>query len=211
MKIYKAVVLKICQKIFNIKYHWQMSITERKMFFKNIKNSKSYLEFGSGGSTIFALKKSKSVIKSVDSSKEWFHHMIKDHKEIKNGIKYKRLDFIFVNIGETGSWGRPKDDSGKSNYPNYSAGVFKNKKVKYDTVLIDGRFRVACGLQTVLNCDDDTIIMIHDFWNRPCYHILLNYMKPIGKADTMGVFKKIKNIDKDQLLRDYEKFKFIYD
>lgn len=209
MKIYKDVILKFYKKLFNLRYHWEMSIAERRMFKKYIKKSKNYLEFGSGGSTIFALKNSKAAIKSVDSSKEWFDHMIKEHQEIRDGIKDKRLDFIFVDIGETVAWGTPKDDSGKSNYPNYSASVFKNKKIKYDTVLIDGRFRVACGLQTVLNCDDDTIIMIHDFWNRPWYHILLNYIKPIGKAGTMGVFKKIKHIDKDQLLRDYEKFKFI--
>lgn len=50
--------------------------------------------------------------------------------------------------------------------------------------------------------------MIHDFWNRPHYHILLDYLEPVYRADSLGVFSIKDNVDMNSVERLYENFKY---
>lgn len=195
----RAVVRRICPKT----YTWRMTDEEQAMFKKYLRGARHYLEFGAGGSTVCALKHSDADITSVESSKGFIRHLKRNPAMAFGGVRFRWSD-----IGATGDWGRPKDESKKDLWPNYSADVFREQG-GFDVVLVDGRFRVACGLQTVLNTDDDTIIMIHDFYNRPEYHILLKYLEPVEEpADTLGVFRKKKGIDPARIESDYEKYKY---
>eukprot|EP00922_Rhytidocystis_sp_ex-Travisia-forbesii_P017217 GHVS01025678.1.p1 GENE.GHVS01025678.1~~GHVS01025678.1.p1 ORF type:complete len:491 (+),score=75.58 GHVS01025678.1:157-1629(+) len=38
-----------------------------------------------------------------------------------------------------------------------------------DIVFIDGRYRVACALMTLLYVQPQSVVLIHDFWGRPAY------------------------------------------
>ena len=58
-------------------FTFRMSTDEQKIFNKYIKNSKHYLEFGSGGSTLHTLLNSKTKIHSVESSIDWINYMRK--------------------------------------------------------------------------------------------------------------------------------------
>ncbi|WP_248723368.1 hypothetical protein [Seonamhaeicola sp. ML3] len=191
---------------------WRMSKNEKKTFDELIKKSSYYLEFGSGGSTIRALMKSNTKIYSVDSSSEWIDFMRK-YKIIRH-FEGKRLDFFHVNIGPTIEWGNPADDSSKSLYPNFSSQVFeKINPEMLDTIFIDGRFRVACILKTIIHLHNsgnyhNKIIMVHDFWNREYYHEVLRYLKIMRKIDTFGVFCLKENLDINDVKEDYNHFKF---
>ena len=55
-------------------------------------------------------------------------------------------------------------------------------------VFIDGIFRVACVLQTILNCKKDIKIMIHDINYEIKYHIIYKYLEVIYSIDTMVLF-----------------------
>ncbi|WP_232473249.1 hypothetical protein [Brachyspira sp. SAP_772] len=68
----------------------------------------------------------------------------------------------------------------------------KEEMNNIDTILVDGRFRVACVLNSIFYCRN-AVIIIHDFFNREYYNVLLNYLDIVEKADTLGVFK-IKKI-----------------
>jgi hypothetical protein len=74
--------------------------------------------------------------------------------------------------------------------------------------LIDGRFRVACCLQTLLSTKSHVKIAIHDFYIRPDYYIVLKYVKVIFCADTLVVVKPKLNMDKDSLIDDLLLFRF---
>ncbi|MDR1334185.1 MAG: hypothetical protein LBJ71_03130 [Holosporaceae bacterium] len=180
---------------------------ERELFLRVIGQSKKYLEFGSGGSTFEVLKHSKAKVVSVEGSKSWHEHM-KSWSLIKNS---KRLRLLCVDIGETADWSVPVEKSKQKLWPNYPAVPFSfSDQQIYDTILIDGRFRVACGLMSIIHCPNATI-MIHDFSNRPEYHILLNFMEIVDQAGTLCVFEVKKVIDVNQLQRLYEHYKYIYD
>ncbi len=182
---------------------------EVKTFKKTIAESNNYLEFGSGGSTFDALKYSRATIYSVESSKAWIKHML-SWKFIKKYNKNKRLNFIHVNIGETKDWGKPLNDKKRDLFPNYS-GVLNDSIInrKIDTILVDGRFRVACILNAILNCNKDIILLMHDFWSREHYHIVLNYLDTVCKVDNLGVFKIKKIVDIEEIKKLYDKYKYI--
>lgn len=183
---------------------------EKKLFEKHLKQTKNYLEFGAGDSTFFVLKNTNANIQSVESDKKFIKRMCKF-----NGIKKlndkSRLVFHYIDIGRTRNFGRPKDASGYARYPNYSQAIFKILDKKHieniDTVLIDGRFRVACLLSILLNCNKNTKVMIHDFFNRNEYHIVLDFIDVVEQVDSLGIFKIKGNIDFDRvnnLLKEYQ-------
>lgn len=193
-------------------YKFRMTEDEQKIFNKYIKKSKYYLEFGSGGSTLRALQKSKAIIYSVESNEDWINHLSKFL--IIRRAQQKRLFFHLADIGETQRWGYPISGDSKKLFPNFSKSIFSIIDAnKIDTTLIDGRFRVACVLSLILNVksNSDVIILIHDFWNREKYQIVLKYLTEIDRADTLGVFKLKDTISLSAVKEDYETFKYIPD
>jgi hypothetical protein len=123
----------------------------------------------------------------------------------------KRLFLFYVDVGPTKEWGVPVGTGSSYLFPDYSARIFQLiKKERVDTVLVDGRFRVACTLKTILEChgNDKLLILIHDFWNRAHYHIVLKYLYEVERADTLGVFVLKTGIDLNAVAQDYEAYKY---
>ncbi|MCP4545247.1 MAG: hypothetical protein GY835_02135 [bacterium] len=172
-----------------------MTKSEQEILHSHLESSQNYLEFGSGESTIYASKTTAiQSIDSVESSQRYIDDNLKPDADIALALSANRLRFHVIDIGETKAWGNPKDKAKMHLWPNYSLGVF-TEHGNYDLVLVDGRFRVACTLNSILNTPDNCTIVIHDFWNRPEYHIVLRYLEVKDRADTLGVFGKRDNID----------------
>ncbi|MSR21481.1 MAG: hypothetical protein EXR91_11015 [Gemmatimonadetes bacterium] len=89
-----------------------------------------------------------------------------------------RLEFHVIDLGETSKLGYPIDESKNHLWPNYSLRVFSIPS-NHDLVLVAGRFRVACTLSSILSAPDDCRILVHDFWDRPQYHIVSKYLETI--------------------------------
>ena len=79
----------------------------------------------------------------------------------------------------------------------------------YDLILVDGRFRVACTLQSILNCQNNKNlkILIHDYSFRDEYQIVEKYLNRDESINSLYVFSIKEQIDKDDLVKDYELFK----
>ena len=184
-----------------------MTDLERELFINTIKNSKYYLEFGGGGSTFLILKSTDAKVICVEGDMNWINHMRMNYFIYEQELLC-RLKFYFVYIGKIRDTSYPIDDSEYDKYPNYSSKVFEYiDKEKIDTVFIDGRFRIACALQSIINLNKNAVIIIHDFFDRDYYHVLLNYLEVINKADTLGVFKIKENINYDEikeLIKQYQ-------
>lgn len=190
-------------------YAFIMSKKEKVVFDDAVRESSHYLEFGMGGSTLRALRKSKAMVWTVESSQAWIDHM-RNYLVIKR-FENTRLQIFQVNIGPVGSWGYPISDAFKDKYESYSSNVFNfidNKLV--DLALIDGRFRVACALKTIMECHENARvrILVHDFWERPQYHVLLKYLTPIKRVDSIGLFSIKQGVDMVEVGRDYGEYKF---
>jgi hypothetical protein len=188
-------------------YPFLMNPKEIKLLHQFASQSKNYLEFGSGGSTLYVLDHSGASITSVDSYEIWVLEMMK-YKSVKDAVASKRLEFYYANIGKTLHTGYPDGNASKELYPTYSKSVFDNiNGGEVDLVLIDGRFRVACTLQTILHCPSAKIA-IHDFCNRPEYHVVLDYLEEVESADSLGVFHVRAGADRNVILLDYDRYKY---
>ena len=193
---------------FPLFYPFLMSDEEKRLFDRSIDGVNVYLEFGLGGSSLRAIRKSNAQIYSVESSVGWIDTM-REYVAIRRSEK-KRLHIVPVDIGPTHEWGRPEAENA-SKFPAYSSCVYDViDKNNIDLALIDGRFRVACTLKLIMECYENTAlnVLIHDFWNREQYHIVLKYLDPIEKVDTLGLFKIKKDLDLTAVQEDYERYKF---
>jgi hypothetical protein len=164
-----------------------------------------YYEFGCGGSTYIAsLFPNIQSITSVDSSRKWIHI-------VHDQIAHKKVNMIYIDInGNDENWGKPKDKSKICNWPAYSNSI-KSTNQLYDLVLIDGRFRVACALNTLSMIHPSSIVLIHDYNDRAYYHVIEQFYEILTKVDSMVVLKKKAKYDMFLVQSILKKYSLIFD
>lgn len=169
------------------------------LLLRSLNNSHYYFEYGTGGSTVLSCRLDKKDFKmvAVDSDKIWLRQLKKnDCFEKKKGDP--RYSFYHADIGPTKHMGFPLDKTSKDLWENFSKSIIYHSPDTIDLVMVDGRFRVACALQTLLVTKPTTKILVHDFFTRPDYHIILKYTDIIDCQHNMIVLRKKKDaVDKD--------------
>lgn len=152
--------------------------------------SEHMLEFGAGGSTTLALKLGVSNVVAVESDPAWIDRLKADEAAAR-AMRDGRLTVVHADIGPTVALGRPAEESSREKWPTYATAPWALVDLDgLDVVLIDGRFRLACIMQTVMRVSPETLIVIHDFWNRPAYHPALAYLDTVAQVDSLGVFTR---------------------
>lgn len=170
---------------------------ELALFESFIACSIAYAEFGCGGSTAYAAYFAKESVISVESSLEWL-------EKTKNYCLKKKLrvapNFIHADIGLTRTLGYPADDLCKGKWPNYHTAVWKSadSMADADTYLVDGRFRVACFMQVMLHSKSGSVILIHDYANRPEYHVVSRFAREVARVDNLSAFLRAADFDELQ-------------
>jgi len=175
-------------------------------FFRNALNGVScYLEFGSGGSTIYACNDAKiNTVISVDSDLIWIENV---KKEVR--LKETNLYIDYVNIGSVGDWGTPVNNDAFRDFWKYSTSPWQIAArgcFAPEVVLIDGRFRVACFLYTMLAARKDTLVLFDDYLDRPEYFIAERYCELKLKVGRMGIFLVSKQFSIENLVADYARY-----
>lgn len=151
----------------------------------------NYLEYGSGGSTVFASNFNVGSIISVDSDKTWVDKI--DSFINKNN---KFISVSYINIGPVRDWGIPIDSSGQRNYWKYLITPWEiadQNGVIPDLILIDGRFRVASFCYSWIKASNGATILIDDYTVRPEYKVIEKISNPILTVGRMAIFKKTTN------------------
>lgn len=179
-----------------------MSPAERGLFKKGLKNARNYFEFGSGGSTVWAVKEGLKV-KGVESDAKWVN-ALKDKLGEKCQVEA-------VDIGPTKEWGFPVSVQESKNFPAYSKAIHQYQQA-FDLILVDGRFRVACTMAAIQHIlahstePQEARIFIHDFWNRPQYHAVLEFLDVIDKVESAGLFKLKMGLKAEAITETWKKF-----
>lgn len=200
-----------------VHYPIALSETEVAILKEHLKECKNYLEFGAGASTFLALMNSEAKIISVESDPEWLN-LMRRWKLIRENENV-RCTFKHVDIGPVGAWGVPVGDSGRKRYPLYSVTPFEgcesSSECPYDLIFIDGRFRVACTMMSILHAAPRTKIIIHDFTNRPEYHTVKKFLNTelecTPEEGTMCVFTVKPDFDRERVRNMYEEYKYNFD
>jgi len=170
-----------------VKFSIRMTINETARMIQHFSNVKAaYYEFGMGGSTHLACAflPPSARLYSMDSNQKWVRNTAADPC-IQKMIAEGRASVKLVNIGETGEWGMPVGSTHMHLWADYSTSIVAYKDENVDLVLVDGRFRIACALESWLQFPQATIVM-HDFYDP--YHIL-DYVK------LLEVFEKVESTD----------------
>lgn len=144
------------------------------------------LEYGSGVSTQIAAQMRGKYILSVESDREWARRL---RQEIAAAAPRSPVTVYHVDIGVTGAWGRPVDDSGWRRYHRYPNAIWNEPFFRHpDVVLIDGRFRPACLLTAMLQITRPVRVLFDDYLNRPTYHAVEKFLQPQTMVGRMAEF-----------------------
>ena len=171
------------------------------IFKKIVGASQAYGEYGCGKSTIWVGKNFPSTLKnSVDTSMQWVTRV--NAQLGANVVEH-------IDVGDVGDWGRPKNLERRKNFILYAESLW-DKEVDYDIVLIDGRFRVLCFLTSLLRCDTGTTILFDDYRDRPHYHVVEEFVKPVDFCGRQAAFRIDDKGDIDLIAVDEERARFAY-
>jgi hypothetical protein len=200
-----------------------MSSSEKILFSLYLKNSTVYYEYGTGGSTTFAcslLSLSSSASSSIDSNLQTIFSIESDQEFITNLIDQsdclqanlqQHFYPVYPSIGPIKGFGYPIRNPNLIlesqmnlwlSYPQSILTLVKRYKLPPDFVLIDGRFRVASALFTLLVLPSDSIIAIHDFSPRPQYYTILKYYEPIECVNSLLIAKQKEKINWKEFYED---------
>ena len=156
----------------------------------------SLLQFGCGNSTLVAARQAQTIV-SVDSDAAWL-------AEVGANLARAAIDFtpFHADIGPTGDYGYPADDSRARDWPRYHVDVWRRLSGSPDAVLIDGRFRVACLLQALVHCKPDCLLLFHGFDDRDDYRVVLKHVDVLARIDSLAVLRAKPQVDGKAVLHD---------
>lgn len=166
-----------------------MTEAELALLKKSIPFGGNVLEFGSGGSTGLFFENGVRSLVSVESDPVFLHSLAKEpvlaHFQAKG-----RWTPLHADIGPVGEWGSPVSSAPQPDWLNYHQHVWEHLAGRdFDFVFIDGRFRVACLCQTILNLGVGPAIAMHDYSEREYYHIIEEFCECQEQAESMALFR----------------------
>lgn len=176
-----------------------MSAREVELLAHMLERAQHVLEFGAGGSTTFALKLGVADLTSVESDRAWIDRILLDRAAAR-ARRDGRLKMLHADVGPISALGSPASAASRPLWPSYAARPWASLDAEaLDLVLVDGRFRVACILQTILHVTPRTLIAVHDFWTRPHYHGVLQYLEEVHRCESLAVFRVRENLRHDEI------------
>ncbi len=164
----------------------RMSEAELALFRSFVGRARGYVEFGSGGSTFLAAQSGAGFIVSTDSAQAWLDSV---RTQCIAAQTPTVPDLIAADIGPTGAWGYPADESRRGSWRRYHELCWERPGTPdADLYMVDGRFRVACAMQVLLRARVGALLAIHDFASREHYHALRRFAREIAIAEDLSVF-----------------------
>jgi hypothetical protein len=153
----------------------------------------SYLEFGSGGSTVLAARLGKPTL-SVESDR-FFARQVRARAGAAGMVKVLAPD-----IGMTKQWGVPvfrrPTPKRLRKWSAYVFGPFaeleRSGRQFPDLVLVDGRFRVACALESARQAQAlgrGLTIFFDDYAERDYYHVVERHLGKPRMAGRAAIFE----------------------
>lgn len=179
-----------------------MNKQESALFHSYLKNSSSYFEWGSGGSTLWASNIVNGVVVSVEHHSSWCSEFI-ERDDVRCWRKTQKLHYSCVFCGHTIDYGLFPGNA--SSCPTYIEAIGEKAHrfapSGFDMVLVDGRFRVAAALTAYSYLSSDGVLLVHDYMNRPHYRDIERAFARIESASTLTAFKKRVTISDAELKR----------
>lgn len=173
--------------------------------FKEAASSSSvYGEYGCGESTLWVAENTSASIRSVDSSAFWIEHVQRQLWRTEN------IEISHAFVGELGDWGRPLNYEYRRNFASYIYKPWAGTE-QPDLVLVDGRFRVACFLMSLMKGAVGTIILFDDYTWRPHYHLVEEFVAPSEFCGRQAMFRVPEILNREAIEAELERFIYVMD
>jgi hypothetical protein len=179
----------------------RMSQAEAALFAQLLSTGTFYLEWGSGGSTLAAVRSKIRQIVSVETDRAWIERL-KKNEEICRGVTNNRLILRHVDVGSVGQWGMPIGTEKLRNWPRYALDPFITTDLDFDVILVDGRFRTHCLLAVASCASVNAAVFLHDYPFRHQYTMADKYFDTINRVGSAVVLKRRPSINHRSLYID---------
>ena len=168
---------------------------------KIYRKAESVFEYGLGESTMIADHVGVPRYSGIDSDPVWIGNTRQNVSQ--------HFRFYLADIGETGMWGRPKENLRKSPH-NYMLAPLMAESRPFDVYMIDGRWRFGCLLASFLHASSRGLspgsptVMVHDCDQRERYHRADHLLKLKVNGNDPGqklcIYKRKPETTDEQLL-----------
>lgn len=170
-----------------------------------VRKARVYLEYGSGGSTLEAVRVADHVL-TVESDRRYLSAVERRVAQLDDA----KASFhpIHGDIGLTTGWGYPlfnrKSNARLGRWRRYTSApwdLLDGLKLVPDFILVDGRFRPACVLQSFLRLppDRDCLFMVDDFKRRSSrYGAFLPFATDVEYEEEAIFFRRAPDFDRDK-------------
>ena len=171
---------------------------ERDCVQRYLAQAVAFWEFGCGASTQMACSMPHlRDITSIECDATYA-------KEVSEACP--RATVILVDCGDVDSNGWPTQEVLSQFWPRYSQ-IWSEAEKMYDTVLLAGRFRLACALWICLHPRGVKRMLIANFVDRPEYHALEPFVDVVEVVGTLAVVKPKRVVDRFRCEALYEQSK----
>ncbi len=177
-----------------------------QLFRQLASDCRHYGEYGCGRSTTWMAKATPAEIVSVDTSREWLQRV-----EAELGEPAGRVQLVHVDLGELADWGNPVSYEQRHRIGDYLAAPWKNRAGQPDLVLIDGRFRVACFLYTLLQAKPGTRVLFDDYRERMKYHVAAEFCPVAQWCGRQALFFVPAEIERERIEEELIRFSYVMD
>jgi hypothetical protein len=175
----------------------------KALFANELATTETYLEYGSGGSTVTAHHAAEALV-SVDNDRDVLRAV---------GARLRRHAYgptamlIYVDMGITKEWGYPvfhrRTRVRVERWKNYAQapwGYLNERQLQPDMIMVDGRFRVACILESLLNLHpvSSCRILVDDYTERHHYHVVERFAELHRVSGRMALLTKRRDMDIDE-------------
>lgn len=168
-----------------------MPYEEIEVFRRALHGAAAYLEYGSGGSTLCAAGLGVPLIYSVESDSDHLAEVRAAFAE-RFAVQGQVLECVHADIGPTGRWGYPVNRDRVEAWPSYALAPWRlveQHQVMPEVILIDGRFRVACFLVSLMKASPGTLILFDDYAERPQYHLVERHCPIESVHGRLAIFR----------------------
>ncbi|MEM7644357.1 MAG: hypothetical protein AAF366_17800 [Pseudomonadota bacterium] len=151
------------------------------------KQADCILEYGSGGSTLIACDLNVRHVMTVESDVAWM-------EDVRAAVKARntatQVDLFHGNVGPTGKWGWPDSNEAWQQFHTYPTAIWDQDFFEHpDVVLIDGRFRPACFVTTMIRITRPVTVLFDDYIGRGTYQTVEEFAEPMQVVGRIARFE----------------------
>ena len=161
---------------------------EPDLFLQNARTSRLYGEYGMGASTVWMDRETEARILAVDTAERWVD-------ATRAQMHRSGHDLRWVDVGPVGGWGMPESYAHRDAFRAYVDALWEGDETP-DLVLVDGRFRIASFLTTLLRANPGTVVIFDDYIPRKPFHVVEDFLAPERWNTRQALFVVPEDLDR---------------